>query len=82
MLESRNIYKLSFLLSTMVTKQDWEKALTNQQHDYDSMSLSYSMQKPQMEHMLKFIKSKIAEFPDEDPMPKEVKELVKDVKGS
>lgn len=67
----------------MITKEDWEITLKRTEAEYDAMCKSYEMQKPQMEHILKFIKAKIKEFPQEtevsDPMPKDIKEVIKEV---
>ena len=62
----------------MITKQDWETSLKQQEEILDGMDKSYEMQKPQIEHLITFLKSKVAEFPDEDPMPEDVKEVIKE----
>ena len=64
----------------MTEKKDWEEILKNNEETLEKL-INQTMNneevaKPQIEAMILLAKHKIAEFP-EDPMPEEVKDLVK-----
>ena len=60
----------------MITKKDWLMAKMN----YESLLVNGEMTKEVQELALEHCKKKISEFPDDDPMPEEVKDIVKAVK--
>ncbi len=61
------------------TKADWEGVLALQEKSVADIKKAYTMQLPQIETLVEFIKKKVAEFPDDDPMPDDVKEVIKEV---
>ena len=60
----------------MITKQDWEVALKQ----YEAMLINTQVALIAQEQMVAIIVDKIKAYPDEDPMPKDVKEAIKGVK--
>ena len=60
----------------MIEKKDWEVALKQ----YEAMHINSMVNMEAQIHMMEFCKEKIAEFPEEDPMPEEAKEIVEAVK--
>ena len=64
----------------MIEKKDWEQVLKINEENLakviDQNEKAEKVAIPQFEAIILLAKHKIAEFP-EDPMPKEVKELVK-----
>jgi len=60
----------------MIEKKDWEQALKA----YENMLINAQVNMIAQETMVKICEDKIKEFPDEDPMPEELKEVVEEVK--
>ncbi len=57
----------------MIEKKDWEAALKQ----YEAQLINAQVNIAAIDFMVEHTKKKISEFPEEDPMPKEVKDLVK-----
>lgn len=64
----------------MVEKTDWEGILKKTEDDLAAATKAHEMVVPQFNHMIEFYKKKISEFPESDPMPEEVKDIVDAVK--
>ena len=64
----------------MITKKDWEQVLEATKADKERMQRGYELSMPQFDAIIEFCNKKISEFPTEvpeDPMPEEVKDIVK-----
>ena len=59
----------------MITKQDWENALKQ----YEAMLVNASVTIPSYQFMIAECEKHIAEFKDDDPMPEDVKKVIKEV---
>lgn len=57
----------------MIEKKDWEAA----QKQFDALQVNAIINSEIYDVALEHIKKKLAEFPEEDPMPDAVKEVVK-----
>ena len=60
----------------MIKKEDWENALKQ----YEAMLINASVNIEAHKHMIKICEDKIKEFPDKDPMPDDIKTVIKEVK--
>jgi len=61
----------------MTDKKDWEQVLQKTKEDKINITKSYELQIPQMEALIEFLEKKIKEFPEDDPKPEGVDELLK-----
>jgi len=59
----------------MIEKKDWESAL----EQYRAVLINAMVNIEGHKHMVKVCEEKIAEFPEDDPMPDEVKDVIKGV---
>lgn len=62
----------------MIEKKDWETALKQ----YEAMLINNLINSEAYEKMIEVCENKIKEYPEEekDPMPEEIKEVIKEVK--
>ena len=60
----------------MIEKKDWESALKQ----FEAMLINAQVNIEAHKHMVEYCEKKIKEFPDDDPMPEEVKEVIDIVK--
>lgn len=66
----------------MADKKDWELVLKNNEDDKARLVKQYELALPQLDLIIDLAKKRVAEFPDDkkdDPMPEEVKEIIKEV---
>ncbi len=67
----------------MIERKDWEAVLKINEEELakliDQNEKAENVAKPQFEAVILLAKHKLSEFP-EDPTPKEVKEIVKEIK--
>jgi len=63
----------------MIEKKDWEAILKNNQDDKDRLTKQFEMAIPQLDLIIELAKKKIAEFPNDDPVPDEIKDLAKEM---
>jgi len=64
----------------MIERKDWEKVLDDNTKSLEDMTKQFNLTKPQFEAMIILAKLKLSEFPEEkdaDPMPEEIKEVLK-----
>ena len=60
----------------MITKEDWNNALKSSEAQLINAQVNIKA----LEFMVDYITKEIAKLPEDDPMPDEVKEIVKGVK--
>lgn len=64
----------------MIEKKDWVKVLEDNKAELVKIEKQYELAIPQFNAVISAVEAKIAEFPDDDPMPEEVKEVVEAAK--
>jgi len=56
----------------MIEKKDWESALKQ----FEAMLINAQVNIEAHKHMVEYCKEELKKFPEDDPMPKEVKEII------
>lgn len=63
----------------MIEKKDWEKVLKDNQDEKEKVLKGFALLVPQFDAMIALAKQEISKFPDDDPMPEDVKNLAKEM---
>ena len=67
----------------MTNKKDWETVLKENENQRDQLIKNYEMALPQIEAVIEMVKKKIDQYTLEeikDPVPDEIKKVIKEVK--
>jgi len=63
-----------------IKRQDWETVLKENELQKNQLTKNYKMALPQIEAVIELVQTKLKDFPEEDPMPEDLKKVIKEVK--